>query len=294
MRSDGRPVSDADQALYAFDRENGDGRTSSENGVVRVETEALRDEPASQRDAVARERDELAAQRDDEAIARDAEADALDINDERFDKHALQVRELRDRAAFARRRAAASREQARRDRQQAAQDREGAASDRDQAARERRLAGTDELTGARRRGVGLEEFEREIGRAQRTHGRLSAVFVDVNGLKSVNDALGHGPGDQLLCEVVNGLKRHMRSYDLVVRLGGDEFLCVLADVTPEQVRARFEGLNAELQKGSAKGSVSVGFSELKNGDSAEDLMDRADRDLLAGRAEPRPSGRFRR
>jgi diguanylate cyclase (GGDEF)-like protein len=283
MRSDGRFASNADQAPYALDRENGDGRSSS-----------VRDEPAIQRDAVARQRDELAAERDREATARDAEADALDINDERFDKQSLQVQELRDRAAFARRRAAAGREQARRDRHQAAQDRERAASDRDLAARERRLAGTDELTGARRRGVGLEEFEREIGRALRTHGRLSAVFVDVDGLKSVNDALGHGAGDQLLCEVVAALKRHMRSYDLVVRLGGDEFLCVLADVTPEQVRTRFEGLNAGLQNGPANGSVSLGFSELQNGDSAADLMNRADRDLLAGRAEQRTSARFRR
>lgn len=226
--------------------------------------------------------DDLAAQRDCDALARDTEADESDIDDALFAKNTVSVQELRSSGAGSRKRAAA-------DRQLAASDRELAALDREHAARERRQAGTDELTGARRRGVGLEELEREIDRAGRTHAGLAAVFVDVDDLKSVNDALGHRAGDELLCEVVDGLMRQMRSYDLVVRLGGDEFVCVLPDVSLEEARARFGNLNTELQKGS----ISVGFSELRNGDGSRDLIDQADRELLATRAEQRSPSRSR-
>jgi diguanylate cyclase (GGDEF)-like protein len=241
-----------------------------------------RDQTLSDPEPGARERDNLAAKRDRDALARDLEADGLDIDDERFAEQAVGVQELRSTGAGSRKRAAA-------DRELAASDRGLAALDREHAARERRQAGTDELTGARRRGVGLEELRREIDRADRTHTRLVAVFVDVDDLKSVNDMRGHRAGDELLCEVVDGLVSQMRSYDLVVRLGGDEFVCVLPDVSLEEARSRFGNLNRELQKGS----ISVGFSELRGGDGPRELIEKADRELLATRGERRRSSRSR-
>jgi diguanylate cyclase (GGDEF)-like protein len=239
--------------------------------------QSLREETS--RDAAARERDELATERDRNAGSRDDEADKLDRAG-RFERPPLLVRDLRSR-----RRSADDRARAHGDRRHAARDREFAALDRRLAAHERRQAATDELTGARRRGAGLEELGREIDRARRTGGSLVAVFVDVDNLKSVNDVLGHRAGDELLREVADGLRRHTRSYDLLVRLGGDEFLCALPDVTLEVARARFDDLAAELHEGPANSSVSAGFSELRDGDSPRDLIDRADRDLLAVRSE---------
>jgi diguanylate cyclase (GGDEF)-like protein len=249
-----------------------------------------RDRLACERDKEARGRDELAARRDNDAALCDEEALELDERDRLLDRHTLRVEELRGRATMGRRRAADDRKRAARDRQvaardreQAARDREQAAEDREQAARDREHAGIDELTGARRRGVGLEEAQREIERARRTHGRLVAAFVDVDDMKSVNDEHGHSVGDQLLHDVAAGLAGRMRSYDLVVRVGGDEFLCVLPDVTQGEAQRRFDEFVVELQDGPAPRTVSVGVSELRDGDALGDLIDRADRDLMAAR-----------
>jgi diguanylate cyclase (GGDEF)-like protein len=284
-------ASDADQAASDADHADGHDKAGYERTAFvrhqrsreRLATAGRRDLSSSEREAVARERDDLAARRDRAAGIRDEELRSLELSEEMFDKHTLGVLELRSRASEARKRAADDRERARRDREQAARDRELAARDREQAAHERRLAGTDELTGARRRGVGLEELQREVERAQRTGSNLIAVYVDVDGLKQVNDGLGHSAGDKLLCEVAESLMRHVRSYDLVVRLGGDEFVCALPDVSLDEAHGRFDRLNEELRDSSARGSVSAGFALLQEGESLAELVDRADHDLLASR-----------
>jgi diguanylate cyclase (GGDEF)-like protein len=180
-------------------------------------------------------------------------------------------------------RAALDRERATRDRELASADRELAARDRDQAKQDRDQAGTDELTGARRRGVGLEELQRDIDRAKRTGDSLVAAYIDVDGLKATNDEHGHSAGDQLLRDVAEGLRDRMRSYDLLVRLGGDEFLCVLQGITVDEARRRLEDLRTELSQGPMPKSFGVGLSELRDGEKFRELIDRADQDLLANR-----------
>ena len=110
-----------------------------------------------------------------------------------------------------------------------------------------------------------------------------AAYVDVDGLKAVNDKHGHHAGDQLLQDVSRGLRRHMRSYDLLMRLGGDEFLCVLPGVTVDEARRRLECLGAELCAAPGARSISVGLAELRDGDGPRELIERADQDLLSGR-----------
>ncbi len=75
----------------------------------------------------------------------------------------------------------------------------------------------------------------------------------------------------------------MRSYDLVVRVGGDEFVYVLPAVTLTEARRRFDGLRAELKEDPAVGAISFGLSELRDGESPEELIDRADSALRASR-----------
>jgi diguanylate cyclase (GGDEF)-like protein len=249
----------------------------------RAETSELRDRTTHERDVLAQRRDELSLLRDQIAEDLDEETTVLDAADEAVAAQTQRLVELRARAHEIRVRAASDRARAARDRKQAARDRQQAARDREQAAYDREHAATDELTGARRRGVGLEQLENEMKRARREGDSLWAAYVDVDGLKSVNDIRGHAAGDALLRTVADGLRRHMRSYDLLVRIGGDEFLCVLPNVTLAEVRERFDRLRAELED-SAGTSVSVGFSELRDSDSPDDLIRRADTDLLARRS----------
>jgi len=184
-----------------------------------------RDQTAHDRDDSAKARDEQSVWRDEVAEGRDREATELDAKDNLADRHTLRVEELRGRGRTSRFRAAG-------DRDEAAHDRAHAEGDRDRAAYEREQAGSDELTGARRRGVGLEELRNEIERARReSDGRLVAAYMDVDGLKSVNDEQGHAAGDALLRAVAAGFRRHLRPYDLLIRLGGDEFLCALPSGT---------------------------------------------------------------
>ena len=270
-------ASDSDQAAADQALEEGGDAASHAHGTEawaeatpceRHEAGRLRAPTTSQRDRVARERDADAAARDAAADADAAEQDEIE----------------RARAHEGRRHGAAARARAARDRALSARDRELSTRDRELSARERAQAGTDELTGASRRGVGLEALQREIDRARRTGEPLVAAFVDVDGLKTVNDNYGHFAGDALLRDVVDALRSRMRSYDLIVRLGGDEFLCALPAGTVKDAQRRFEDLNSELSAGPTARSVSVGFTELRDGDTLEDVIDRADRALLAIRA----------
>ena len=99
------------------------------------------------------------------------------------------------------------------------------------------VAATDDLTGALRRSAGLAALQREIDRSRRSGGKgIAVIFLDVDGLKLVNDTQGHAAGDRVLIEMVATIRKRVRSYDLVIRYGGDEFLCALIDVAPEDAQ----------------------------------------------------------
>jgi diguanylate cyclase (GGDEF)-like protein len=132
----------------------------------------------------------------------------------------------------------------------------------------------------------MEQLQREVDRARRAPEELVVTFVDVDGLKQVNDIDGHLAGDSLLVAVADSLRECLRSYDLIMRFGGDEFVCALPNADVEKVRQRFAEVSNTLEAGPTKGSITVGFAELAKDDSAEDLIRRADADLLAHRERP--------
>jgi two-component system cell cycle response regulator len=134
----------------------------------------------------------------------------------------------------------------------------------------------DDLTGTYRRTKGDSELQAEIDRALRFGGLLVLAFVDVDELKAHNDREGHGAGDRLLLDVVASIRSKLRSYDPVMRFGGDEFVCVLSDTDLNDARRRFEAIQTALQAAHPGGSISVGFAELRPGDTLDELMSRGD------------------
>lgn len=222
------------------------------------------------RDRLADDRDRLADERDRQADHRDRTAGQRNRSGRRFSARRPQ-------------RAADDRDRAAHDRAEAARDRRRAARDRAQAARDRVEAGIDGLTGALRRDRGMADLAREIDRARRSGGRLVLAFVDVDGLKAINDVRGHAAGDELLRDVALTLRSALRSYDLVIRYGGDEFLCALPGTDTGGARRRFDGVATELLDRNARASVSTGLAELEDPDTLERLIARADAALYAGR-----------
>jgi diguanylate cyclase (GGDEF)-like protein len=143
------------------------------------------------------------------------------------------------------------------------------------------------LTGALRRGRGLVDLRQEIDRARRSDGALILAFVDVDGLKAINDTHGHAAGDRTLRVVAAALVGGLRSYDLVVRHGGDEFLCGLPGTDLAGAQRRFDAVARTLAEQNPGTSVSIGLAELATQDTLEALVARADAALYAARRNTR-------
>jgi diguanylate cyclase (GGDEF)-like protein len=125
----------------------------------------------------------------------------------------------------------------------------------------------------------LEHIDQEIERARRTMAPLVVAYVEVVGLKAVNDSQGHAAGDALLQRAVDGIRGYLRSYDLIVRIGGDEFLCVMSGATIKDAEHRFNVIQTALAADSDPCEIKVGFAALEAEDSAAELIRRADAEL---------------
>jgi diguanylate cyclase (GGDEF)-like protein/PAS domain S-box-containing protein len=158
---------------------------------------------------------------------------------------------------------------------------------------EQRQAQIDPLTGALGLGLGTVALGREIERARHGNGRLVLALVHVDGLTQANERTGRAAGDLLLRAVVDAIQMHLRSHDPIVRVGDDEFACALVDATSQDVRDRFEQIQATLQDAHPGALISVGLAELRHGDSLEVLTARANEALHVPPQGPQaPNGRL--
>lgn len=143
----------------------------------------------------------------------------------------------------------------------------------------REEAAFDELTGVLRRAAGISALDREIHRARRQKSLLAVAFIDVDGLKQANDKRGHKAGDDMLRSLAATLKSGLRGQDLVIRYGGDEFVCVLPDTVADAGRAKLSWIQTEAEKSGI--SFSSGVAQLDRSDDVVSLLARADTEMYA-------------
>jgi diguanylate cyclase (GGDEF)-like protein len=150
----------------------------------------------------------------------------------------------------------------------------------------------DTLTGLPNRFVFEERIGSIVEQANR-HGRpLTLAALDLDHFKAVNDTMGHLMGDQVLQEVAAALKKQIRLTDLLVRMGGDEFLLVLPDTSLQDARFLAERLcvaveQLDVSTDAGKLAVSIGLSEWQPGLDLKTWLERADDILYQAKANGR-------
>ena len=263
-----RPINSDAPAVAAYEA----SRLARERGTIhRLASHASRSMTSGLRDTTADSRDASADDRDDVARRRDARAQAVEQAIVASDAPILKkFQRLRARAAA--------------DRQRAAKDRAEAARERVRLEAELHTAHLDDLTGAYRREMGALALQHELERARRAEGRFVIAFVDVDGLKKVNDGQGHAAGDHVLQTVVWHMRSTLRSFDPVVRYGGDEFVAGLGGIRLEDAARRFSSIDRSV-RGELGVGISVGLAELEPDETLERLTARADAALLEAKSK---------
>ncbi len=114
--------------------------------------------------------------------------------------------------------------------------------------REQHLSRTDSLTGVANLRTFYELAHVEIARARRYTHPFTAIYVDLDGFKSINDRFGHTVGDQVLRAIGRGISDSLRTTDTVARAGGDEFLILLPETSAAPARLVVRKLQEVLER----------------------------------------------
>jgi diguanylate cyclase (GGDEF)-like protein/PAS domain S-box-containing protein len=142
----------------------------------------------------------------------------------------------------------------------------------------RRLADTDPLTGLYNRRRFAAELQRHLRHGERYGARGALLLIDIDGLKQINDRLGHAGGDRAILATAGRLRSRLRASDIVARVGGDEFAVLLAEAGPGQSEAVAASLAGDKQVVSEEKelpTLSIGVTALR-GPDPDVAMKRAD------------------
>ncbi|MEV8506216.1 diguanylate cyclase [Actinoplanes sp. NPDC051475] len=158
------------------------------------------------------------------------------------------------------------------------------------------LATTDSLTGVANRRRFFELAERSLAAAREAGSPVTALMIDIDHFKRINDAYGHQTGDDVICSVVARLLSCLPPDGLVARYGGEEFAVLLPGVREdgpalaEKLRAALDNTPVDTRTGPIPVTISVGLARLRPSDTTPDaLLGRAD----AGLYEAKQAGRNR-
>lgn len=155
-----------------------------------------------------------------------------------------------------------------------------------------KLADLDTLTPLGNRRFFVRELARALGYRDRHNIPTALLFVDIDGLKTINDTMGHAAGDAAIRHVGDVLAANVRTSDTVARLSGDEFGVILIHADPEQASLKAQQLMSAVAATPVRHDgrtfavgASIGICNLKPGDSAADTLARADKAMYISKRE---------
>ena len=155
-------------------------------------------------------------------------------------------------------------------------------------------AHTDPLTQTNNRAAFDSIVTREISLAKRNGNSLTAIFLDIDHFKSINDSFGHTSGDIVLSNAAKIIKQCARNSDLVFRYGGEEFVLLLSDtdlsgaqLLAERIRKKLEHHTLAFDMETVKTTASFGIASLRAPDTLESFIQRADDAMYQAKAQGR-------
>lgn len=150
------------------------------------------------------------------------------------------------------------------------------------------LAITDGLTGLYTRAYFAERLQEEIERAKSNNLSMVIAMVDIDHFKSVNDQYGHIAGDMLLRQIADILRKRFREIDIISRYGGEEFTILISQTNSQGGFAILEGIRKNIENEKffipvesyhpiqIKKTISIGLTELKDENTTEEIIKKAD------------------
>lgn len=148
----------------------------------------------------------------------------------------------------------------------------------------------DSLTGLYNRSYFRERVVQEISASRRKKGKFSVIFMEIRGLKEINDDFGRDAGDDLLKSVSASIQEQCRDCDTIARCGGDEFGIILPDASPETAPAIAGRILAAVSSGqyhcikNSTVAASIGISSFpSHADDSRELLRKANRALSHSR-----------
>jgi len=153
------------------------------------------------------------------------------------------------------------------------------------------MAATDYLTGIANRRSFFELAEKEVSKSARKGTPLCVIAMDLDNFKVINDTYGHAAGDKVLIHAVRQIQGHLRTYDMLGRLGGEEFAILLPDTPLEQGLIIGQRIQESISIGAViyddreiSVTMSAGLSFRQTGkDGIEKMLSEADRALYAAK-----------
>ena len=124
-------------------------------------------------------------------------------------------------------------------------------------------------------------MERELARSRREGHPVSMLLLDLDAFKQVNDTMGHEEGDRVLAETAERMRTHLRSNDVIARVGGDEFVVLIGGADPDDAIGRRPPAPGHPERAA----FSAGFGVWDRSESAGQLMRRCDLALYAAKTK---------